>query len=133
MLALNSTGTAIDNSGNTTVSAPTCIFYSDSAASNSAAAGGSSAITAKAVAGVGGIASSNNWNVQSYLPYSPSLPDPLAPPSTTAITPDSSDMKCAGHWVTQNGNGNGNGNGGSGNGAPVWVNDALTDGMDITI
>ena len=132
MLALNTTGTAINNSGNTTVSAPTCIFYSDSASSNSAAAGGSSAITAKAVAGVGGIQSSNNWNVQSYLPYSPSLPDPLAPPSTTAVTPDPSDMKCAGHWVTGNGNGNGNGNGGNGNGTPTWVNDALTDGVDIT-
>src|SRR4029079_5790857 len=35
MLALNTAGTAIDNSGNTTVSAPTCIFYSDSASSNS--------------------------------------------------------------------------------------------------
>jgi len=110
MLALNTTGTAINNSGNTTVSAPTCIFYSDSAASNSAAAGGSSAITAKAVAGVGGIQSSNNWNVQSYLPYSPSLPDPLAPPSSTAITPDPGDMKCAGHWTTSN-NGNGQGQG----------------------
>ena len=127
MLALNTTGTAINNSGNTTVSAPTCIFYSDSGASNSAAAGGSSAITAKAVAGVGGIQSSNNWNVQSYLPYSPSLPDPFAPPSTTAITPDPGDMKCAGHWTTSN-NGNGQGQGN----VSVWVNDALTDGMDIT-
>jgi Flp pilus assembly protein TadG len=94
MLALNTSGTAIDNSGNTTVNAPTCIFYSDSASSNSAAAGGSSSVTAKAIAGVGGIASSNNWNVQQYLPYSPSLPDPFAPPSPTAITPDPSDMHC---------------------------------------
>ena len=128
MLALNTTGTAINNSGNTTVSAPTCIFYSDSASSNSAAAGGSSAITAKAVAGVGGIQSSNNWNVQSYLPYSPSLPDPLAPPSTTAVTPDPADMKCAGHWSTSGNNGSG---GGSGN-VSVWVNDALTDGTDMS-
>ena len=86
MLALNTSGTAIDNSGNTTVNAPTCIFYSDSASSNSAAAGGNSSVTAKAIAGVGGIASSNNWNVQQYLPYSPSLPDPFAPPSSTAPT-----------------------------------------------
>ena len=55
MLALNTSGTAINNSGNTTISAPTCIFYSDSASSNSAAAGGSSAVTARAIAGVGGI------------------------------------------------------------------------------
>jgi len=128
MLALNTTGTAINNSGNKTVSAPTCIFYSDSASSNSAAAGGSSAITAKAVAGVGGIQSSNNWNVQSYLPYSPSLPDPLAPPSTTAVTPDPADMKCAGHWSTSGNNGSG---GGSGN-VSVWVNDALTDSTDMS-
>ena len=127
MLSLATTGTGINNSGNTTVSAPTCIFYCDSASSNAAAAGGSSSVTAKAVACVGGIQASNNWNVQSYLPYSPSLADPFAPPSSTAITPDPSDMKCAGHWSTgNNGNGNGGGN------AAVWVNDALTDGMDIT-
>lgn len=94
MLALNSSGTAINNSGNTTVNAPTCIFYSDSASSNSAGAGGSSSVTAKMIAAVGGIASSNNWHVNSYLPYSPSLPDPFAPPSATAVTPDSTDMHC---------------------------------------
>jgi hypothetical protein len=120
MLALATSGTAIDNNGNTTVTAPTCIFYSDSASSNSAAAGGSSLITAKAIAGVGGISHSNNWIVNQYLPYSPTLPDPLAPPSTTEVTPDTGDMKCAqqgvtttvvdtpevGHWETR-GNGNG--------------------------
>ena len=127
-LALSSTGTAIDNSGNATVNAPTCIFYSDSAASNSAAAGGSSSITAKAIAGVGGIASSNNWIVNQYLPYSPSLPDPFAPPSTTAVTPDPNDMKCAGHWQTSGNNGNG---GGAVN-VSTWVYYALTDGADIT-
>jgi len=120
-LALNSTGTAIDNSGNATVNAPTCIFYSDSAASNSAAAGGSSSITAKAIAGVGGIASSNNWIVNQYLPYSPSLPDPYAPPSSTAITPDPNDMKCAGHWTAAHGSN-----------PATWVYDALNDGDDIT-
>ena len=122
MLALSATGTGIDNSGNTTVSAPTCIFYSDSASSNSAAAGGSSSVTAKAIAGVGGIASSNNWHVNSYLPYSPSLPDPFAPPSSSAVTPDPNDMKCAGHWQTSGNNGNGNGNGN----VTTWVFDDLT-------
>jgi Flp pilus assembly protein TadG len=116
MLALNTSGQAIDNSGNATVNAPTCILYSDSAASNSAAAGGTSAVTAKAIAGVGGIASSNNWNVQHYLPYSPTLPDPFA-----NVTPDPGDMKCAGHTVPAHGN------------TPAtWVYDALTDGVDIT-
>jgi len=122
MLALNSSGTAIDNSGNTIVNAPTCIFYSDSADSNSAAAGGNSAVTAKAIAGVGGIASSNNWDVDQYLPYSPSLPDPFAPPSTTAVTPDSNDMKCAGHYETQ---------GGGPSATTTWVYDDLTDGTDM--
>lgn len=111
MLALNTTGTAINNSGNTTINAPTCIFYSDSTSSNSAAAGGSSSVTAKAIAGVGGIANSNNWVVNQYLPYSPSLPDPLA-----NITPDSNDMKCA---VTTSKKG-------------VTSPVALTDGVDIT-
>jgi len=127
MLALNSTGTAIDNSGNTTVSAPTCIFYSDSASSNSAAAGGTSSVTAKAIAGVGGIASSNNWHVNSYLPYSPQLPDPFAPPSTTAVTPDPNDMKCAGHWQTSGNNGNGNGQGN----VTTWVYDDLDYTTDM--
>jgi hypothetical protein len=104
MLALNTTGTAIDNSGNTTVNAPTCIFYSNSASSNSAAAGGSSSVTAKAIAGVGGIASSNNWHVNSYLPYSPSLPDPFAPPSPTAVTPDPGDMHCTTGAISKNTN-----------------------------
>jgi Flp pilus assembly protein TadG len=118
MLALNGSGQAIDNSGNATVNAPTCILYSDSAASNSAAAGGNSSVTAKAIAGVGGIASSSNWNVQSYLPYSPSLPDPFAPPSSTAVTPDPNDMKCAGHWDTHGG-------------STTWVYDDLSDGTDM--
>jgi hypothetical protein len=122
MLALNSAGQAIDNSGNATVSAPTCVLYSDSAAANSAAAGGTSAITAKAIAGVGGIASSNNWNVQSYMPYSPSLPDPFAPPSSTAVTPDPSDMKCAGHYESH---------GGGQNMVTTWVDDDLTDGTNM--
>src|SRR5207249_2534028 len=56
------------------------------------------------------------------------LPDPFAPPSSTAVTPDPADMHCAGHWVTSGNNGNG---GGAGN-VSTWVNDALTDGVDIT-
>jgi Flp pilus assembly protein TadG len=114
-LALNKSGTAIDNSGNATVDAPTCIFYSDSAASNSAAAGGSSSITAKAVAGVGGIASSNNWIVNQYLPYSPPLPDPFA-----SITPDPSDMHCAVSSSTNN------------RGETTFTPLSLSDGNDIT-
>jgi Flp pilus assembly protein TadG len=119
MLALNTTGTAINNSGNTTINAPTCIFYSDSTSSNSAAAGGSSSVTAKAVAGVGGIQNSNNWIVDQYLPYSPSLPDPFAPPSATAVTPDPNDMHCAVSSSTKKG-------------VTTYTPQALSDGMDIT-
>jgi Flp pilus assembly protein TadG len=96
-LALNGSGTAMNYSGNATVNAPTCILYSDSASSNSASAGGSSAVTAKAVAGVGGISQSNNFNVQQYLPYSPSIPDPFA-----NVTPDPNDMHCSGSALTKN-------------------------------
>ena len=96
-LALNSTGTAMDYSGNATVNAPTCILYSDSASANSASAGGSSAVTAKAVAGVGGISESNNFSVSQYLPYSPSIPDPFA-----NITPDPSDMHCSASGLDKN-------------------------------
>ena len=98
-LALNSTGTAMNYNGNATVNAPTCVLYSDSASSNSASAGGSSDVTAKSIAAVGGIQQSNNWNVQSYIPYSPSLPDPFA-----SVTPDPSQMHCTGSALTDNTN-----------------------------
>jgi hypothetical protein len=96
-LALNSTGTAMNYSGNATVSAPTCILYSDSASSNSASAGGSSAVTAKAIDAVGGIQQSNNFNVGSYGPYSPSISDPFA-----NVTPDPSQMHCTSSALTNN-------------------------------
>jgi hypothetical protein len=90
-LALNSTGTAMNYSGDATVSAPTCILYSDSTSSDSASAGGSSAVTAKAIDAVGGIAQSNNFNVGSYGPYSPPIADPFA-----NVTPDPTQMNCSG-------------------------------------
>lgn len=94
-LALNSSSTAMSYNGNATVSAPTCILYSDSASSNSASAGGSSSVAAKSIAAVGGIQQSNNWNVSSYIPYSPSLPDPFA-----NVTPDPNDMHCSSSALT---------------------------------
>jgi len=113
-LALSGTGTAMDYSGNATVNAPTCILYSDSSSANSASAGGSSSVTAKSIAGVGGIAQSNNWHVQSYIPYSPSLPDPLS-----NVTPDTNDMKCAGHYEPGK------------KGGSTWVYDALDESTDM--
>lgn len=88
-LALDGSGTAMNYNGNATVNAPTCVLYSDSTSANSASAGGSSSVTAKAIAAVGGIASSNNWHVNQYIPYSPPLPDPFA-----NVTVDPSDMHC---------------------------------------
>jgi len=79
----------ITNNGNTTVNAPTCILFSNSPSTNSASAGGSSLVTAKAIAAVGGISQSNNWHVQSYIPYSPALSDPFS-----NVTPDPSQMHC---------------------------------------
>ena len=78
--------TAINNNGNTTVTAPTCILYSDSAASNAASAGGSSSVTAKAIAAVGGISRSNNWNVSHIFPIRRRCPIRLAPVDTPITT-----------------------------------------------
>jgi hypothetical protein len=95
-LALNSTGTAMDYSGNATVSAASCVLYSDSNSANAASAGGSSLVTAKSIAAVGGIQHSSNFSVSSYIPYSPSIADPFQ-----GVTPDPNDMKCAQAAVTQ--------------------------------
>src|SRR5947209_12908205 len=96
-LALNSTGTAMNYSGNATVTAPTCILYSDSASANAASAGGSSAVTAKAVDAVGGIQQSNNFSVGSYGPYSPSIADPFS-----SVTPDPNAMNCTNAAANKN-------------------------------
>jgi Flp pilus assembly protein TadG len=81
--------TGITISGNAGIYMPDCVMYSNSPSTNSAAAGGSSAVTAEAVAGVGGIQESNNWAVQAYRPYSPPIDDPFA-----NVTPSTSDMNC---------------------------------------
>jgi Flp pilus assembly protein TadG len=109
-LEASASQTGITNSGNTTIYMPDCVMYSNSPSSNSAAAGGSSSVTAKAVATVGGLQQSNNWNVTAYRPYSPALADPFA-----NVNPAPSDMKCAGHLK---------------NGA--WVYDALTDTTNMS-
>src|SRR5258708_20803230 len=70
-LETSASQTGITNSGTTTINAPDCVMYSNSPSTNSASAGGNSSVNAKAIAAVGGIAQSNNWNVQQYIPYSP--------------------------------------------------------------
>lgn len=95
-LETSASQTGITNSGNTTISAPNCVLYSNSPSTNSASAGGSSDVTAKAIAAVGGISQSNNWHVGSYIPYSPALPDPFSgvsvDPTAMNCTTDSADQ-----------------------------------------
>ncbi|MEP6982740.1 MAG: pilus assembly protein TadG-related protein [Sphingomicrobium sp.] len=118
-LEINGSSWGIKNNGNAGIYMPDCVMYSNSPATNTALAGGSSSVTAQAVAGVGGIQASNNWNVQAYRPYSPALADPFA-----GVTPNPSDMKCAGHWVTSGGKGSGT--------VTTWVNDALTSSTNMS-
>lgn len=80
---------AIYFSGNAAVYMPDCDVFSNSANSNAAAAKGSAEVTANTVGGVGGIASSSNFTVTAYRPYSTKLPDPFA-----NVAPDTSQMKC---------------------------------------
>jgi hypothetical protein len=103
----------INITGNAGIYMPDCVMYSNSPSSNSAAAGGSSNVTADSVATVGGVQQSNNWHVSAYRPYSPSLDDPFA-----GVTPQPSDMKCAGHNETKGSK-------------TEWVNDALTEATDM--
>jgi hypothetical protein len=91
-----------------------CSFMSNSPSSNSAYSKGSAEVWADSVAAVGGIQESTNWHVNSYDPYSPEVPDPFA-----AITPQPSDMKCAGKWKKQ------------GN-TTVWENDVLDETTDLS-
>ena len=92
-LETSASETGITNNGNTSISAPDCVLYSNSPSSNSASAGGSSSVTAKAIAAVGGIAQSNNWQVQQYIPYSPSLADPFGPDGRN-VTVNAAQMNC---------------------------------------
>ncbi len=98
-LETNANATGITNSGNNTIYAPNCVLYSNSPSTNSASAGGSSSVTAKAIAAVGGIAQSNNYSVQQYLPYSPALADPFA-----NVTPDPNAMNCTNAALDQSTN-----------------------------
>lgn len=79
--------------GDADIYMPDCTLHSNSPATNSAYAKGSSDVVADAVSAVGGIQESSNWDVNSYDPYSPAVEDPFKD-----VTPDPSDMKCAGEW-----------------------------------
>ena len=91
--------TGITNSGNADLDMADCVLYSNSPSTNAASAGGSSHVRAKAIAAVGGIQRSNNWQVTSYIPYSPPLPDPFAD-----VTPVPSLMNCTTAALDENTN-----------------------------
>ena len=117
-----STSTGVTFSGGSTIEMPNCDVFSNSSATNAAVGKGNTSVVANSVGAVGGVQQSNNFTVNSYKPYSSPLPDPFA-----GVTPDPSDMKCAGHWVTSGNNGNG---GGAGN-VSTWVYDSLSDSTDM--
>jgi Flp pilus assembly protein TadG len=88
--------TGLNFSGNAGIEAPDCDGFSDSSGSNSSVAKGSSDVTLHSVGGVGGVQQSNNFHVDAYRPYSPSLADPFA-----NVTPDPTQMNCATKTVVQ--------------------------------
>ena len=112
------TATGLNYSGNAGIEAPDCDGFSNASGTNTSVAKGSSNVQLNSIGGVGGIQQSNNFHVNSYRPYSPAITDPFA-----SVNPSSSDMKCAGHWVTK-----GNGK----NATTSWVNDELTDATDMS-
>src|SRR5206468_846382 len=86
-------------SGNAAVEAPDCDGFSNSKGTNVSIAQGSSAVHLNSIGGVGGIQQSNNFNVNSYRPYSPPIPDPFA-----LVTPNPSDMNCTSATLDQDTN-----------------------------
>ena len=85
----NTNAMGIQGSGSGTVEMD-CGLITNSTSSNSAAAQGSSIIKATVIASAGGIAHSNNWQVDKYDPFVPQIEDPYKD-----VTPNPSDMKCA--------------------------------------
>ena len=87
----------IEINGNADINMPDCIFHTNSGSNNSAYAKGSSKVKAKSVSAVGGIAESDNWDVDSYSPNSPQITDPYK-----NVTPQSSDMNCVNKALDEN-------------------------------
>ena len=81
----NNSKTGIQATGSASV-VMDCGMMTNSTATNAAAGQGSASVTATTIAAAGGIQQSNNWDVDSYQPYSPALEDPYA-----SLSPDSDD------------------------------------------
>ena len=122
-----STSTGVTFSGGTTIEMPNCDVFSNSSATNAAVGKGNSSVVANSIGAVGGVQQSNNFAVNSYKPYSSQLPDPFS-----GVTPDPSDMRCAGHWVTSGGNGGSNSSSNGSGTTTTWVYDALSDATNMS-
>lgn len=81
--------TGLNFTGNASIESPDCDGFSDASGANTSVAKGSSDITLNSIGGVGGIQQSNNFHVNAYRPYSPTIPDPFA-----NVTPDPNAMQC---------------------------------------
>lgn len=108
------TATGLNYTGNAAIEAPDCDGFSNASGTNTSVAKGSADVKLNSIGGVGGIQQSNNFHVNAYRPYSPAITDPFE-----NVNPNTSEMKCAGHWETRGRN-------------TRWVEDALTDGTDMS-
>lgn len=82
----NNSKTGLQASGNASI-VMDCGMMTNSTATNAAAGQGSGNVTATTLAASGGIQQSNNWDIDSYQPYSPALDDPYED-----LNPDSDDF-----------------------------------------
>ena len=71
----NNSKTGLQATGNASI-VMDCGMMTNSTATNAAAGQGSGNVTATTLAASGGIQQSNNWDIDSYQPYSPALDDP---------------------------------------------------------
>ena len=81
----NNSKTGIQATGSNSI-VMDCGMMTNSTATNAAAGQGSASVTATTLAASGGIQQSNNWDIDSYQPYSPALDDPYAD-----LAPDADD------------------------------------------
>jgi Flp pilus assembly protein TadG len=90
------TATGLTFSGNAAIEAPDCDGFSNSRGTNTSVARGSSVVRLNSIGGVGGIQESNNFDVNSYRPYAPPIPDPFA-----NVVPNPADMTCTNATLDQ--------------------------------
>jgi hypothetical protein len=115
----NNAEAGIDFTGNPTVNLG-CGMKTNAKGAGALDCGGNARITATPVAAVGQITVCDNFGPgTTFQNYAPPQTDPFG-----TVNVDATQMKCAGHWVS-NGNGNGGGNGNGNGNSQTWVYDAL--------